>query len=297
MTPHQHLGLLLRFDRTFNLRQAIIEGVREGDSVMDAGCGLGILSQWAVSAGAKNVDAVDLSDLTLARKIAEDNGSLARVSFHQTNLFDFVEADPSRKSSYDVLIAMVYFNDPRRDETQTKLKRELKKKLLSPNGRLIPDRVEYTIVICDWPEFDWSSIQLRLHDQVREVSDRYDLELSSLWQHLSTHPINEYFPPRDRHGRIDLTSARLLSKETDAFAIDYLKDQCDYPPSVSAKLNQDGHPNVVVWWQRIIANNQLVFTNQSISWTSNSRFLEAGSEINLSLDDRWRQTNVMTISH
>jgi len=61
--------------RTEGLRQAIDATVREGDAVLDFGCGTGILSFFARKAGARTVYAVDRSPiLKVAQQVAADNG-------------------------------------------------------------------------------------------------------------------------------------------------------------------------------------------------------------------------------
>lgn len=58
LTPIQNLNLLSRFDRTFNLKAAILEAVDPGNRVLDAGCGSGLLSLWAAQVGAKEIVAI-----------------------------------------------------------------------------------------------------------------------------------------------------------------------------------------------------------------------------------------------
>ena len=50
-----HLRNLLRLDRTFSIERAVRAAVKPGDRVLDAGCGMGILSFLALEAGASEV--------------------------------------------------------------------------------------------------------------------------------------------------------------------------------------------------------------------------------------------------
>lgn len=113
-----HIDLLRRFDRGLMLREAVFTVVKKGDLVVDAGCGTGIISLWAAQAGARKVIAVDKEDVSIAAILARVNGLTSRIEFIQADL-EKIELKSAEKC--DVLMAMVYFNDPRRDESQTAL--------------------------------------------------------------------------------------------------------------------------------------------------------------------------------
>ena len=79
MGTSNHIELLYRFDRGLKLREIIFEAVRDGDFVVDAGCGTGLLSLWAVQAGAERIVAIDFGDLTPAKLLAEENGFMNQI--------------------------------------------------------------------------------------------------------------------------------------------------------------------------------------------------------------------------
>jgi predicted RNA methylase len=67
--------------RTDAFRRAIEEVVRPGNTVLDAGCGTGILSFFAARAGAGHVYAIERTPIiSVARRIADANG-LRNVTF------------------------------------------------------------------------------------------------------------------------------------------------------------------------------------------------------------------------
>ncbi|MBK8338977.1 MAG: class I SAM-dependent methyltransferase [Flavobacteriales bacterium] len=121
MNAHQHYALLRRTPRALALRRIIQEVVKPGQMVLDAGCGSGLLSVWAAQAGAIVVG-VDFADLALARALATENGVADRTTFLQGDLNAIgLEAH----GPFDVLLAMVYLNDPRRDHAASALVHEL----------------------------------------------------------------------------------------------------------------------------------------------------------------------------
>ncbi len=87
-----HAEMLGDTQRTLAYRDAIKKNPElfEGKTVLDVGCGTGILSFFALQAGAKHVYAVDASDIVLkAREIATLNGfGPDRITFIHGKLED-----------------------------------------------------------------------------------------------------------------------------------------------------------------------------------------------------------------
>lgn len=87
--------------RTDAFRRAIEAVVNSDATVLDVGCGTGILSLFAARAGARHVDAVDNAQiLEYARILAHDNGLGSVISFHGGDI-DLLELD----RSYDVIVS------------------------------------------------------------------------------------------------------------------------------------------------------------------------------------------------
>jgi ubiquinone/menaquinone biosynthesis C-methylase UbiE len=287
-----HLDLLFRFERGGKLRDAIFEAVKEGDLVFDAGCGTGILSFWAVQAGAKRVLAVDNADLSLAKELTEENGFSNRIEFMHADLFNVRLPDSQR---CNVLIGMVYFNDPRRDEQQSALMHTVRSNVLSDSGQQIPDRIEYIAYAAEWPSQDVATKHADVDRKVSMMESRYGLSLQSLAKKSKTFPDPKWFPVRNSTGLLERADARLLS-ETTSFGIDYGEPFSTYPESLVFTIIQPGFMNAVIFVQNQYYKESLIFSNESVSWIINPHHFATGRIVEIPIDEVWRTSNVFSIS-
>jgi SAM-dependent methyltransferase len=142
-SPLVHMMLLARApERILALRLAMSSSIGPPSVVLDAGCGsLGVLAIMAARLGARRVVAVDRGPLDAARALAEENGVADRIEFRQCNLADL----PAATGSFDVILGMVYHNEPRRDLAQQQLMAALAARFAHPATVFIPDTVRYTV--------------------------------------------------------------------------------------------------------------------------------------------------------
>jgi SAM-dependent methyltransferase len=292
MTPLQHLQLLLRFDRTLNLRWAIGKAIRAGDRVLDAGCGLGLMAIWSAMAGASQVVAVDIDDVSPARELAAENGLQDRIDYRQSDLTDFIRSNRNQNDRFDVIIAMVYLNDPRRDEQQSNLVFQLRDYLLKPDGRMVPDRVVYRAALGDWPQQDFPTRQGVLMDNIQSITDRYAVSFDSLGKRILATPYKAFFPDRLSDGSLLRNGCRQLARWKDAFELDYRSRVSTYPGTVELSAEQAGLANVVLWRQELFFDRLLIFANESISWLARPAIVKPRQRIALCLDSQWREQNV-----
>ena len=97
--------------RTLTYRNAINACDLEGKTVLDLGCGTGIMAIFCAKKGAKKVYAVDSSDIVLtAKKIVERNGLGGIITTVQSKIED-VSDDQIPFGSIDVIVSewMGYF--------------------------------------------------------------------------------------------------------------------------------------------------------------------------------------------
>src|SRR5262245_41834363 len=93
--------------RMIAYRKAIFEAVKPGDLVLDLGTGTGILSQWALEAGAGRVYGIDLSAPILAEAVERMRRAGLAERFEPINKLSYEVELPKR---VDVLISEIIGN-------------------------------------------------------------------------------------------------------------------------------------------------------------------------------------------
>lgn len=294
VNPIQHLNLLLRSDRALNLRSSIMAASRPGGMVLDAGCGSGLLSFWALDAGASSVVAVDMSGVELTRALAAANGFSDRIRAIEGDLWQL--DIPDSRNGFSVILAMIYLNDPRRDEAQTRLAYSLRDRFLAPGGAMLPDRVRYTVRACDWPAQDYFSRRAAIRDRIDDLEGRYGYDFGPLSKAVADGCWKEQFPVKQPDGRLARTGAKLLSVATPFVDIDYMSDLVPYPDELEINITSPGVFNTLIWTQELWYKESLLFTNESVSWIEDATAVTAVDTCKVGLDTQWRNSNVARIT-
>ena len=291
MQLHDHLELLLRWDRGLALKEVVRRVVRPGSRVLDAGCGSGVLSLWSAQAGAAEVVGIDTGTILPAQALAKENGLDQVTRFLQRDLDEVTEADVGGR--FDVILGMLYDNDPRRDEARSRLTSRIHRRLLKPGGVCVPNRVEYAAVACDWLAQDLASGRSELAGTRRALEARYELRFGALFDSLARNPSRFAFPKRLPSGRVRRDDARLLGAETVFTTLDYSAPFDGYPPSVAFEIQAPGVFTTVLWTQRLLQGDLLIFSNESVSWLDEPCAVRPGDRVALRVDDYWRATNFL----
>lgn len=131
---HQMLGDPIRMQA---FREAIFAVIKPGDIVVDLGAGTGVLSLWALQAGAKKVYAIEKTEAVhLAKEIAAANGLKDKIEFINKNSMDVTL--PERA---DVLISET-LGSFGVDENTLQFTCDARKRFLTEGGRMIPQELE-----------------------------------------------------------------------------------------------------------------------------------------------------------
>ena len=115
-------------------RQAIFETVKPGDHVLDLGTGTGILSLWALEAGAERVYGIDLSAPILQQAVERMALAGFADSFEPINRLSYEVELPQRG---DVLISEIIGNMADNEDFQPILQDAIQR-FLKPDGIALP---------------------------------------------------------------------------------------------------------------------------------------------------------------
>ena len=128
-------------------RRAIFKRVKPGDVVVDLGAGTGLLSIWAIKAGAKKVYAIEKTDaIHLAREIARVNHCVDRIEFVHGNSKAIELPEKA-----DALISET-LGSFGVDENTLEFTLDARERFLKPEAVLIPEFIELFVAAIDAPE-------------------------------------------------------------------------------------------------------------------------------------------------
>lgn len=132
-----HAAMLNDRGRTSSFLAGIYEVVHPGDVVIDIGTGTGVLAIAAARAGARHVYAVEASSIgKLAKAIFEANKLADRIT-----LIEGWSTHINLPELGDVVISEMIGNEPLA-ENVLEITADATKRLLKPEGRLIPNKVK-----------------------------------------------------------------------------------------------------------------------------------------------------------
>lgn len=146
-----HIAMLNDRTRTQLFLEAIRKVVRPGDVVLDIGTGTGILAAAAAQAGARHVYAVEAGGISkIARQVFAANGLEERVT-----VIEGWSSEITLPVRADVLVTETLGNKPF-SEGILELVRDARKRLLTPEARIIPNLVRMYGVPVAIPRAEWN---------------------------------------------------------------------------------------------------------------------------------------------
>lgn len=293
MNPFLHLQLLGRTDRLFALREVIRRTVAPGTRVLDAGCGVGILSVWAAQEGAADVLGIDVESVELATAIAAANGVASLTRFETGDLHS--DAVLKVIGQRDLILAMLFLNDPRRDEAQIELALAVRRHCLAEGGIMVPECVVYRARLVNWPEQDLATWRKRVCEKTARLSSLHGLNLSPLAEEVVQGAWHEQFPERTPEGHYIEGACQMMSDSIVASTINYDSGAWHRLEDLDFAASVGGPVNAVVWSQELWWRDILIFCNESVSWIDRPFMVVEEQRVRIALGDEWRRANVVSI--
>src|SRR6266850_2193636 len=137
-SPFSHEPMLLDKIRCDAYREAIQRTVKPGDVVLDLGAGTGLLSFFALQAGARHVYAIEMTGIAdAAAELIEANGFRDRITLIRKN---------SKKAHLpercDVLVTETLSTFCFDTENIIEFVADARKRFLKPGGRIVPESAD-----------------------------------------------------------------------------------------------------------------------------------------------------------
>lgn len=168
-----HMEMLKDYQRTSTYRDAILmnKHMFKGKTVLDVGCGTGILSMFAASAGAAKVIGIDCSSVAIqARQIVKDNGFESIITIIQGKVEE-IELD----CKVDIIISewMGYFL---LYESMLNTVLYARDKWGTADVKLLPDRAN--MYVCGITDAQYVDEKFNIWDDVQGLDFSYFKRLS-----------------------------------------------------------------------------------------------------------------------
>jgi SAM-dependent methyltransferase len=290
-------------ERILALRLAMSSVIKPSSVVLDAGCGsLGVLAIMAARLGARRVVAVDRGRLDAARALAEENGVADRIEFLQRDLADL----PADTGSFDVILGMIYHNEPRRDLAQQQLMAGLATRFAHPGTAFIPSTVRYTVAGYDsaGPDPTERTLQGRWDTAVGRTEALTGITMDAIRQFPGPDHstfMERLLSPGLRGTRIRRVLAgpdiRLLTERELFTEISYADPAtaAAYPPSLALTVTAPGRLDTTIWRQDLKFGDLLIRSTETTHPLTPPRDVQPGDTAILSTDGGWGDAIPLTI--
>lgn len=204
-----HYIMLRDIPRMMAYKTAILKYAKN-KTIIDIGTGTGILACFCITAGAKKVFAVEESSIiNTAKKLFLENSIQNNVELISSN-----SKRVNLNEKADVIVHEIIGNDPFEENILTTIY-DAKKRLLKPNGQLLPYKLEsYCVGFQD----EWHT---SLETEIKGLAELYGVGLNSFINDLQ-HEINS--TKHAQHNRPILDKKILLTTETLLFNVNFNED-------------------------------------------------------------------------
>ncbi len=280
-----HFHMLDDTVRVLAYRSAI-ERWSSGKSVLEIGCGTGILSVFAALAGARKVIAIEESTIAdVAEAVVDAHGMSQTVDIYRANSRD-VELD----EPVDLIIHELFGTDPFHEFLLESID-DARRRFLRPGGRMLPCRLE---VACLALELDDAPEQRRTRavERLGTLGRLYGLDLEPVSRALQSVDAERFA----RSGRASFDGAKVLSEECALLDIDFHRDPEQLRGQMGTRtleIQQPGRLDALALYFRAHLDERTVISTSPLAppthWGHDlrpvaGRAVSAGDRITLNVD-------------
>lgn len=198
--------------RTLAYKSAISQVVA-GKTVLEVGCGTGVLSIFAAQAGARSVVALEATPIAgLARSVIARNGLSHRIEVVET-----LSSEYRPRERFEVIIHELLAMDPFAERVVPTI-RDARERLLAPGGMLLPHRVRVCALGLGAADHPGGAT---MASEAAELSAIYGLRLD---------PLVEASTTLQHEGAEGQVASRVLTEERELYGIDFTEppgSECD----------------------------------------------------------------------
>ncbi len=271
-SPVEHFAMVRDTIRVSAYRSAIFRHCKD-KTVVEIGCGSGILSIFAAKAGARRVTAIEESRIAdLAAAMFEANGVADRVELRRAN-----SRDVSLNERADVIIHEVLGIDPFAENILPFI-HDARERLLAPGGMLIPSVLEVCCLgfeVEDRPYLD----RHRASSTLEELEGLYGVDFAAFRQCVNEAQPNPFPRPLGDLGQTQF-APRILTAETQLYRIDFAagsSSAVEPRNDLRLRITQSGTLGGVVIFFRAHLDEETVLSTSPYaprtSWGWNARAL------------------------
>ncbi len=234
----EHYGYLADTRRTELFRKAIQDTLQPGDTVLDLGCGTGILGLLCLEAGAGHVTFLDETEMIdVAQRSMQNAGFIEKCTFIQERS---TQATIPERVDLIVCDNVGYFGI---DYSVLVALKDAKDRFLKPDGRLIPKTLRLYAGLADSPV------------RPTPVSRWRQPEIPDCFHWLSTLSANYKWPVKD-------SEIALLSEATQLTEFSLGDDSPDFANfSQEMSVVESGVSSGIVGWFEANLSSEVVMTN------------------------------------
>ena len=263
-----HHHMLRDVIRVMAYKAAIDRNCRD-KSVVEIGCGTGVLSIFAARAGARSVVAIEEGEIAnLAEKMFQANGCEGTIALRRANSLDVALEEPA-----DLVIHEIIGVDPL-GENVLRYIQDARSRLLRPGGRMLPYRLE---VLCAGVEIESrpGGDKLQALAEVTDFALLYGIDFTPYREMLSRNTV--HFRPPMITGEQQRFPLTLLSQECLLLDFDFYGEAPALDSEAHLRIHRSGNLGGIVLYFRAHLDEETRLTNSPFapmtSWGWDTRRL------------------------